>query len=79
MTSTFFTTPNSRPVYKLRAREVQVLQCVADGMPNKEIAQELGISPGTVKVHLAKAARKFGTSGDRAGLVYMALKNGLIQ
>ena len=61
----------------LSAREIEVLQLVADGQSNKEIGTALGLSALTVKSHLARIARKLGT-GDRAELVMIALRNGLI-
>jgi LuxR family maltose regulon positive regulatory protein len=36
----------------LSERELEVLQLIADGLSNREIAQELIIAPGTVKVHI---------------------------
>ncbi len=61
----------------LSAREIQVLQLVADGKSNKEIGDELGLSALTVKSHLARIARKLGT-GDRAEMVATALRSGAI-
>jgi DNA-binding NarL/FixJ family response regulator len=62
---------------ELSAREVEVLQLVADGQSNKEIGTALGLSALTVKSHLARIARKLGT-GDRAELVMISLRSGLI-
>lgn len=59
--------------YQLSAREVQVLQCVADGQSNAEIGEELTLSALTVKSHLARIGRKLGT-GDRAGMVAVAMR-----
>ncbi len=61
----------------LTDREAQVLQLVADGLSNKEAASWLGLSPGTVKSHLARIAHKLGT-GDRAHLVALAMRTGTI-
>lgn len=61
----------------LSAREIQVLQLVADGKSNKDIGESLGLSALTVKSHLARIARKLGT-GDRAEMVATALRSGTI-
>ena len=61
----------------LSAREVQVLALAADGLSNPEIARELGLSALTVKSHLARISRKLGT-GDRAALVAIAIRTGLL-
>jgi DNA-binding NarL/FixJ family response regulator len=42
----------------LTPREREVAQCAATGARNKEIAWQLGISEGTVKLHLFRAYRK---------------------
>lgn len=41
----------------LTDRQRDVLQCLSAGLPNKEIARSLGISEGTVKIHLAAIFR----------------------
>jgi DNA-binding NarL/FixJ family response regulator len=61
-------------VDNLSAREIQVLQLVADGKSNKDIGEEFGLSALTVKSHLARIARKLGT-GDRAEMVTTALRS----
>ena len=45
----------------LTARERQILNLVGAGLPNREIARQLGLQPGTVKNHLHRMLRKFGT------------------
>jgi len=55
------------PRSDLTAREQQVLELVEQGCKNKEIAQELGIRPGTVKIHLKHIFEKTGIRG-RYGL-----------
>jgi DNA-binding NarL/FixJ family response regulator len=52
---------------ELTPRERQVLQLVEQGMKNSEIARELGIQPGTVKIHLKHIFEKTGVRG-RYGL-----------
>ncbi len=61
----------------LSAREIQVLQLVAEGKSNKDIGDDLGLSALTVKSHLARIARKLGT-GDRAEMVATSLRSGAI-
>jgi DNA-binding NarL/FixJ family response regulator len=72
-------TPGERSdgVDSLSAREIQVLQLVAEGKSNKDIGEALGLSALTVKSHLARIARKLGT-GDRAEMVATALRSGAI-
>jgi DNA-binding NarL/FixJ family response regulator len=63
---------------ELSAREVEVLQLVADGQSNKEIGEELSLSALTVKSHLSRIGRKLGT-GDRAQMVALAMRAGVIR
>lgn len=67
----------ARSVDTLSEREVQVLQAVAEGLTNRQIGQQLGLSGLTVKSHLARIARKLGT-GDRAQLVAIGMRSGII-
>jgi DNA-binding NarL/FixJ family response regulator len=55
------------PRSELTVREQQVLELVEQGFKNKEIALELGIRPGTVKIHLKHIFEKTGVRG-RYGL-----------
>lgn len=48
----------AQPIEPLTSREEQVLLTVAHGRTNSEIADELHISPSTVKTHLASLMRK---------------------
>ncbi len=64
-------------VDSLSARELQVLQLVAEGKSNKDIGGQLGLSALTVKSHLARIARKLGT-GDRAEMVATAMRSGAV-
>jgi len=54
----------------LTARELDVVRCVARGLRNKEIASELAINHGTVKIHLHNAYRKLNVEGRLALSVY---------
>jgi len=61
------------PRSELTPREQQVLEMVEQGFKNKEIALELGIRPGTVKIHLKHIFEKTGVRG-RYGLAISGLK-----
>ncbi len=58
----------ARDIAQLTPRQVEVLELVARGKTNKEIAAALGRSEGTVEVHVTNLLRKYGAS-NRAGLV----------
>lgn len=58
----------------LTAREQQVLGLVEQGLRNKDIARELGIQPGTVKIHLKHIFEKSGVRG-RYSLVLSGLRD----
>jgi DNA-binding NarL/FixJ family response regulator len=57
----------------LTARELQVMELVERGMRNKDIATDLGIRTGTVKIHLKHIFEKTGIRG-RYGLALSGLK-----
>ena len=63
-----------KPHSELTPREQQVLELVEQGFKNKEIALELGIRPGTVKIHLKHIFEKTGVRG-RYGLAISGLKD----
>src|SRR4029078_10210953 len=58
----------------LTPREHQVMELVEQGFKNREIAQELGIRPGTVKIHLKHIFEKTGVRG-RYGLALNGLRD----
>ena len=66
------------PVEPLTAREVEVLDALADGLSNKAIAARLGISDETVKFHLSAIFGKLGAS-NRTDAVRQALRRGLVE
>ena len=61
----------------LTSREVEVLDCLARGQSNKEIAGQLGISDQTVKNHITSILRKLQVN-DRTQAVIYALRHGWI-
>lgn len=52
--------PKARQSLGLSAREMTVLEELAAGHSNKEIAQRLSVSPNTVKSHVAQVYEKLG-------------------
>ncbi|MGQ0634011.1 MAG: response regulator [Planctomycetaceae bacterium] len=67
----------SFPLDALTPREIEVLQLVAQGLANKEIAARLGTADGTVKMHVQNILAKLGAS-DRTHAVTIGLKRGII-
>ncbi len=61
----------------LSGREIDVLNCMAQGAANKEIALELSISPNTVKVHLRNIFTKLGAQ-SRTEATRIAFEQGLV-
>jgi DNA-binding CsgD family transcriptional regulator len=61
----------------LTARELDVLELLAEGLPNKTIARRLGISDQTVKFHVASIMGKLGAA-NRTDAVRRALRRGLL-
>ncbi|WP_224984433.1 response regulator [Geomonas agri] len=61
----------------LTQREVELVRMVADGLRNKEIADKLCISEGTVKVHLHNIYQKINVDG-RVALLRYAQEKGLV-
>ncbi len=62
----------------LTPRELQVLNLVAEGLPNKSIASELAISEHTVKFHINAILGKMGAS-SRTQAAALATRIGLIR
>jgi two-component system response regulator NreC len=61
----------------LTRREREVLQLVAEGKLNKQIASTLGIAVRTVEAHRASIMRKLDLT-DHAGLVRYAIRKGIV-
>jgi DNA-binding NarL/FixJ family response regulator len=64
-------------VEPLTPREIQIVELVADGLSNREIAHRLGVSDETVKFHLGGIFGKLGAS-NRTDAVRRALRRQLI-
>lgn len=67
----------AEPAAILTARERQVLQLAADGRSTRDVAEQLFLSPGTVKTHFHHIYAKLGVP-DRAAAVAHAMRSGLI-
>ena len=66
------------PRMDLSSREIEVLQLVAGGLRNKEIAHELTVSEATVNAHVKHILGKLYAS-DRTQAVTIALRRGIIR
>ena len=66
---------NHKGIELLSARERQVIQHLAGGMSNREIAQTLALSPHTVKNYLFRIFDKLGVS-SRTELLYLTMNHG---
>jgi len=66
------------PENALSGREIEVLDLVAQGASNREIARQLWISETTVKTHLLHIYEKLGVA-DRTAAVTAAIKRGIIR
>lgn len=61
----------------LTSREVEVLQLISQGLRNKEVGAMLGITEGTVQIHVKNIFAKLSVN-DRTGAVQVAVRRGLI-
>ncbi|MBU6432579.1 MAG: response regulator transcription factor [Nitrospirae bacterium] len=66
------------PLASLSSRQKEILQLIAEGYANKEIAQRLDLSPRTVETHRAELMERLNIR-DVPGLVKLALRAGLIK
>ena len=69
--------PDDELPEKLTDREEEILKLLAAGLSNKEIAQKLSLSEGTVKNHISAILAKLHAN-DRTQAVLTALKRGLV-
>jgi DNA-binding NarL/FixJ family response regulator len=68
---------DDQDIESLTPREIEVLELVAEGLPNKAVAVRLGISDQTVKFHLTSISGKLGAI-NRTDAVRRAVRRGLI-
>jgi DNA-binding NarL/FixJ family response regulator len=67
-----------RLLAQLSPREIDILHLLARGLSNKEIAAELGVVEGTVKIHITSIFSKLSVS-DRTQALIEAVKRGIVQ
>lgn len=65
-------------VVRLTPRELEVLSLLAEGLPNKLICRRLGISAGTVKIHVSRVLAELGVS-SRLEAVIVAQRLGVLR
>ncbi|MDX1599970.1 MAG: response regulator transcription factor [Anaerolineales bacterium] len=68
---------SDRPHDQLTAREIELLNLVAQGQSNREIANHLSISENTVKFHMKNIIQKLGVS-NRTEAVTVGLRDGVL-
>jgi len=72
-----YMTDGGDPYDTLTTRERQVLQAVAEGSTNRQVAEQLGLAVKTVDTHRMRLMRKLGIH-DQTNLVKFAVRRGLI-
>lgn len=69
---------DERTLPRLSPRETEILNLLAKGLGNREIAAQLGVVEGTVKLHITGIFNKLGVA-DRTQALIAAVKRGLVQ
>lgn len=67
-----------RALGELTPRELEVLQCLADGLGDKEIAQRLAVRHDTVRTYVSGVRQKLGVE-SRLQAVVFAVKHGAVR
>lgn len=65
------------PLDALTAREREILQAIAEGLNNAELAERFFLSESTVKTHVGRVLQKLGAR-DRVQLVILAYEHGVL-
>jgi DNA-binding NarL/FixJ family response regulator len=61
-----------QPAHPLTTRELAVVQLVAQGLTNREIAEQLAVRPGTIKVHVERIIAKLGVANRTQAAIHAA-------
>jgi DNA-binding NarL/FixJ family response regulator len=64
--------------HRLTVRQVELLALVGEGLTNAEVGSRLGITPGTVGLHLTRIYREIGVQ-NRLAAVRWADRNGIFE
>ena len=64
--------------YELTDRQIEILRLVSKGLPNTDIAAQIGVSPNTVKKHLEAIFKRLGAF-NRSEAVAIALRENLLK
>lgn len=62
----------------LTPRQTEVLECLAEGLPNKQIAYKLGVSEGTIKIHITLLMKTLEVT-NRTAAVRKAVQLGILK
>lgn len=63
----------ARPPDSLSRREAELMRLIAQGLSNREVAERMGLTVGSVKVYSSRLFRKIGVA-DRVGLALYSLR-----
>ncbi len=74
LAAAFSLQPSSSPARLLPRRELQVLQCLRDGLTTRQIARRLNLAPRTVHLHVSRLKIRF-QAATRAELVDRAISS----
>jgi len=64
--------------FGLTPRQTEVLECLAEGLPNKQIAYKLGVSEGTIKIHITLLMKTLEVT-NRTAAVRKATQLGILK
>ena len=68
---------NDLSKYNLTEKEIKIIEAIANGLSNKEIAKEIFLSEGTVKNNITNILGKLSLR-DRTQIAIFAFKNGIV-